>query len=98
MPGKQRLAPTPVDGDVLAQLCIVAEELVANQREMPLLRETVERLVPAVDTSGARTAELISEIRELIKAVDRNTEAILSGKGALDEHRAELERGRGAKP
>ena len=43
-------------------------------------------------------ADLVRATPDLRAAVQENTAAILSGKGSLDDHRAELERARGTKP
>jgi hypothetical protein len=101
MPGQTRLAPAPISGDAVAQLCLVAEELQKNQQEIPLLRDAVGANTERMDKLLPMLADLVRATQDLRAAVQENTEAILSGKGSLDQHRAELERshaGSGAKP
>lgn len=94
-PMTSRAAPAAIPFDVATELCRVAERLVDQQEELPLVRDTVAANSTRLDTMGKLLQDLVVELRALREAVDRNTTAIVEGKGALVENTEEIRRGRG---
>ncbi len=81
-----RLAPTPIPGDAILQLCLVAQELQKNQRELPLLRDAVATNTETMDLLLARLTDLVAEMKALRASIDENTAAVGSGGQKLQDH------------